>query len=905
MAKQRIALNNFSSGELNPDLKGRVELPLYYSGAEKIQNFIPLATGGARFKQGTEFISKSARFPHPTDTFYGARLLPFIFNEDQSYQIEMAHSYARILRDKAVVTKAVAVTITDVSNVACHYRVTATDIARVTTGSAHGIRSGERVRLNNVNGITNIDSSAFYTVVSVPSTTTFFIDLVVTGTFSASGSSSITVEVSPVDAGVGPITAFTISTNDVIIELDGHGLKENDFVWIECLNGTSGATVPVYNSLHRVTAISLTGTDTFTIRLQGNGRGSAGAFTFAASANSKVRKMLPYLNFAKTSNLITNWINDVYYLDPTIDASVNVTTDTTPSIQELQHAQAADTMYLSHKEFWPIKIVRASDTDWSWSYFSPTALPWNNTTDSRKSYNDYPGVVGFHDQRLFFAASDNEPMTIWGSVIGAFANFTTGTDPDDAVEFTLALRKIHAIQWLESADKFMLAGTKGGVVRIAGGTLEESIAPNSISTKIVDGKGSGLVQPAIVNKNVFYVNDGLRKVISLLYDINVDGYEPLNANKFSQHLTASGIKALAYQGLDQEILWALRNDGVLIGQVVDAPEKIYAWFITETRTGDIITSISSIPTALGFDQLWMVTERSVDGETEELIEVVSDLAEFPRRVDYYTGDEDDDLEDYRRELYEAQKRSNHLDCMAYFDGTTEGSDASATITPGAATGSNIAFTASASVFVSGDVGRRIWNRTGTGRATIITYTSATVVRCDIDVDFPSTAAIAAGDWYLTTDAVEGLDHLEGEEVQVVADGAIHPDATVTDGSIDLDYQASYVMVGLKYTGIIKTMPIEGGGALGPAQGLNKNIGVAFVRFLNTLGIKIGIDIYNLEKPTFRETGMITDRPPELFSGIKRVNWPENWNREKAVVILQEKPLPCTVQAIYPEVESSD
>jgi hypothetical protein len=59
-------------------------------------------------------------------------------------------------------------------------------------------------------------------------------------------------------------------------------------------------------------------------------------------------------------------------------------------------------------------------------------------------------------------------------------------------------------------------------------------------------------------------------------------------------------------------------------------------------------------------------------------------------------------------------------------------------------------------------------------------------------------------------AISGLDHLEGEEVTVLVDGAVHPNRTVSAGAINLQVAGSVVNVGLPYTATIKTMPIEAG-----------------------------------------------------------------------------------------------
>jgi hypothetical protein len=72
---------------------------------------------------------------------------------------------------------------------------------------------------------------------------------------------------------------------------------------------------------------------------------------------------------------------------------------------------------------------------------------------------------------------------------------------------------------------------------------------------------------------------------------------------------------------------------------------------------------------------------------------------------------------------------------------------SGTLTPGATFGSNIPFTASANVFVAGDVGRYL--NYGVCRAKISVVNSGTSVQADILINFPDTAPIQQGSWSLS------------------------------------------------------------------------------------------------------------------------------------------------------------
>lgn len=74
-----------------------------------------------------------------------------------------------------------------------------------------------------------------------------------------------------------------------------------------------------------------------------------------------------------------------------------------------------------------------------------------------------------------------------------------------------------------------------------------------------------------------------------------------------------------------------------------------------------------------------------------------------------------------------------------------------TLTPAATSGSGKTFTAGAASFLANDVGRQLIYRDSTtdellGKALIVTFTDTTHVDADITFDFPSTSAIASGEW---------------------------------------------------------------------------------------------------------------------------------------------------------------
>jgi hypothetical protein len=149
--------------------------------------------------------------------------------------------------------------------------------------------------------------------------------------------------------------------------------------------------------------------------------------------------------------------------------------------------------------------------------------------------------------------------------------------------------------------------------------------------------------------------------------------------------------------------------------------------------------------------------------------------------------------------------------------------------------------------------------------------------------------------------ISGLDHLEGETVQILADGAAHPDKQVQAGSVTLDRAASVVQVGLPFESRLETLDLDVGAADGASIGRQKRIDRAVVKFLDTLGAQVGFNEDHMDEVLFRSASAPMNSGPLLFTGEKRVVFPKGWDTAARVMVVQTQPLPCTVAAVVPRV----
>ena len=148
-----------------------------------------------------------------------------------------------------------------------------------------------------------------------------------------------------------------------------------------------------------------------------------------------------------------------------------------------------------------------------------------------------------------------------------------------------------------------------------------------------------------------------------------------------------------------------------------------------------------------------------------------------------------------------------------------------------------------------------------------------------------------------TTTITGLNHLEGEAVQILADGAAHADKTVSGGAVTLDRSASTVHVGYSYDSKVQTLRMEGGADDGVSQGKIKRIHGATIRFLDTVGAEIGPDEDNLDRLPFRDSSMAMDEAVPMFDGDKEISFPSGYDNDARVFVRQTQPLPMTILAV--------
>lgn len=146
-----------------------------------------------------------------------------------------------------------------------------------------------------------------------------------------------------------------------------------------------------------------------------------------------------------------------------------------------------------------------------------------------------------------------------------------------------------------------------------------------------------------------------------------------------------------------------------------------------------------------------------------------------------------------------------------------------------------------------------------------------------------------------TTTITGLGHLEGETVQILADGAVHADRVVTGGQITLEHEATRVAIGLGFSArLVPTSPEFSDGTTS-THGSERRPWEVTVRLYRSLGFRVsGTGGKTWDRAQFRRSGDHMDQPTSLFDGDFRLPVTAPHALQTEILIEQDQPLPLCV-----------
>jgi hypothetical protein len=156
-----------------------------------------------------------------------------------------------------------------------------------------------------------------------------------------------------------------------------------------------------------------------------------------------------------------------------------------------------------------------------------------------------------------------------------------------------------------------------------------------------------------------------------------------------------------------------------------------------------------------------------------------------------------------------------------------------------------------------------------------------------------------------TTTVSGLNHLIGETVTILGNGAKLGTAVVSSaGKVTLPIACTKAVIGFPVATVIEPMDIEAGARAGAAQSRQKNVSEVFVRLSNSLGGTFGSTASDQRPILYRKPSMAMDASPPLYTGLVRLEMQSGWQHEGIVRIEHNDPFPFFVAGLVAEVNTT-
>lgn len=524
----------------------------------------------------------------------------------------------------------------------------------------------------------------------------------------------------------------------------------------------------------------------------------------------------------------------------------------------------------------------------------------------------WPGACAFYQGKLYMASTLASPTEVWLSNAASYDDFTIQDPLTDASGFNFVCSNItQQIEWLFPADYSLIAGATDGILVINGGAINTAITPSTVQALITSAQPCNGTYPLKKDALVFYQGQISRNIFTIRYDILMQTFSSQDCNQESYDMTRGLISKMRYKRDRNDLIFSQRGDGNLVSMVFKQDERINGWHLRTTQGS--IQDIAIIGDNLGNPQLFVLVLRN----GTYYIEQQAPYVEFKKPADFWTQyttnpgvnpNQQMDETAYIRYVSEQARACNFLDNSMYFSDlrtstitfNQTGTDPSS----GAPTGT---LTSTASDFVTGSVGHHAVYKTATGyesgRFLITSYTSATVVdvtAIQTPQGINAAPLLSWSSWYMSFLSVSGLSQYNGLSVGIVQDGGYNGAQVISGGAVTLNEQTTSVCIGLLYTGIIKSMCIGFQLQASNTQVTVKEIDHISLRCVNSLGMKVGSSLYDLQEVQLRGPSDINFLPPAPVDGTQDIDVDSDSEEDFFFYIVQDQPLPATIASYFLE-----
>lgn len=535
------------------------------------------------------------------------------------------------------------------------------------------------------------------------------------------------------------------------------------------------------------------------------------------------------------------------------------------------------------------EIVGVNITNGGSGYSEPITITFSVGTGATaeasitQASGNYPALSARFQQRQNYAATDNAPMSVWGSQPGRLDNFDYSeiVIDSDSYEFELDSDEVTPIKHMISVRGGLLLMTNGGIWMLSGGGDGQPVTPTQALAEPHTYAGVADVTPIKIDTDLIYVEDKGGSVRLLSYNDFSNIYSSQDISILSNHFFTKTkyVTRWTFASDPYKLIWARRSDGCMLSFTTVKEQNVYAW--TQNWTRGFFQDVLNIQEN-NTDRVYTIVKRKINGRWTQYIE-------------YFGNRQFDHIES-----------AICMDCGLASTHTYPDATLAADVVSG-----TVVFTASAAVFNAGtDVGKVI--RAGGGKAVITAVNSTTEVEAlwlrTMTSVIPESGNIPleqlSGTWTLDAPftTLSGFWHLEGEQIDLNLDGNIVQGLTVVNGSVTLPFATTKAYGGLPFRCIAKTLPLTTQEAI--IEGRRKRVVGTVARLNETRGLKSGRTLEKLYELKER-TNEIPGEPNNPVNGLGRWMVMPKWDDEGSLYYVQEYSLPSSILGLIFQTEVGD
>jgi hypothetical protein len=916
---------SFAGGEVSPSVAARVDLSKRAVAVERAENFFVRVTGGMESRPGLQFIAEAK-------TTGTTRIIPFEFNTEQTYILEVGDQYMRFYTyGGQILSGGSPYEIATPYVAADLFSLEFAQSGDVMTIVHPNYAPRELVRITNTNW--TLTEISFAPSQAAPTA------LALTNNYTQSG-------------GISGIT----QANPAVVTSTSHGLATGAEIEI---TGVVGMT-QVNGNTYRITTIDgnsfrLEGTDStgFTAYTSGgtwtvNGdllkykvtANNRDTFEESLSALSSSTLTITGITQANPAVITLSAAHTLEYGDEIyIESVVGMTqlngrrflvldapSSTTIEIMSTSRAPIDSTGYGAYVSGGSVRtaFVTAVATAQAWD----NTITWAAAADA-DTYNVYradesglygfigrtdsliftddfieadtgdtaplaanpfeegagfwPSTTGFFQQRQIYANSDAFPNRFWMTQTGVFYNFATSTPlrDDDAIIATLAARRINEIRHIIPLSDLVIL-TTGAEFRVKG-QGDAAFTPSTINIKPQSYYGSTALRPIVAGDVALYMAPG-NFIRELSYEFATDKFTGRDITVLARHLLDyNDIVDWDFAPSPYDLIWLVRDDGTALVLTYQNEQEVYAW-TRATTLGDF-KSVAVVREG-DKDIAYFVVRRTINGTVKQFIERL-DEREFDDLQDAFCVD-----------------AGLSLDVPITITNMIAADPVVVTAPAHGLSNGDIVDISDVLEVSSNNTRREVASADYTGTGFIVANATTNTFELNLNgsgYDGSGFAAYSSGGVArkaVTT--LSGLSHLEGAEVVAAANGYAETGLVVSGGSITLSTPASRVHVGLPYTCQMITLPISTYGSRDTVDKRTMNINRLTVQVERTMGMWTGPSTDLMREAKFGLPSAYGQPLPMVTEDVN-VTLKGDWSKEKQVVIEQRSPLPITILAVAPDV----